>query len=462
MRVRLFLSFLLIVLVSVLTVVIVARQNTTSAVRAFMYRGGMVGEETLVDSLVSYYQTNQTWQGVESLLAPGGRGQGHGMGAGGMMQGTTNMMGQRLRVADVSGLVVADSTGSEPSGTLSTEEKKNAVPIQVDGKTVGFLYAEGGMGFSQRGERELISRITNAAITAGLVAIGFSLLLAIGLAYSLMKPVRQLTKAAKNLGEGDLSQRVKTRGHDELAILANAFNRMADSLQQSEESRRSMTADIAHELRNPLAVQRANLEALQDGIYPLTPEALEPVHNQNLLLTRLVDDLRMLALADSGQLSLEFHATDLAEVIHQLVERHRPQAGQNRIDLTFHITPGTTVPLTARVDPLRLDQILNNLLSNSLRHTPEGGRIEVALRQMEDRAVITVHDNGPGITPEALPHIFERFYRADHSRSRQEGGTGLGLAIARHLAQAHGGTLTAGNHPQGGAVFTLQMPLKNT
>ena len=220
---------------------------------------------------------------------------------------------------------------------------------------VGYLLAEGGVGANQVAERFLVNRLSSAAITAGLIAGGLALLLALFLTYSLMRPVRDLTRAARRLGTGDLTQRVKVNGNDELAVLGNAFNHMADSLQQAQESRRSMTADIAHELRNPLAVQRANLEALQDGIYPLSAQALEPVLEQNLLLTRLVDDLRTLALAETGQLKLERQPTDLGGLVERLVERFKPQAAQRQVTLRIANALPEGEKLTALLVAARLD-----------------------------------------------------------------------------------------------------------
>jgi signal transduction histidine kinase len=241
---------------------------------------------------------------------------------------------------------------------------------------------------------------------------------------------------------------------------------MAASLEQSQDSRRALTADIAHELRTPLAVQRAQLEALQDGVYPLTTENLASALDQNLTLARLVDDLRMLALADSGALKLERAPTDLHTLTSRLVERFRPSADARHIALSLESIPASSLKtgrltadrFTVSLDPLRVEQIIANLLSNALRHTPDGGRIVVRLGAQAGRLRLDVLDSGPGISPEALPHIFERFYRADRSRSRSEGGAGLGLAIARRLAELHGGVLEAANRPEGGAVFTLTLP----
>jgi signal transduction histidine kinase len=375
------------------------------------------------------------------------------------MQG--GMMGQRLRLADDDGSLIADTASPGLSGTapgiqLTRREMDSAVELRVDSQVVGYLLGEGGMGFNQGDETFLVNRISNAALIAGLIAGVLALVLASILAYRLLRPVRELTLAAKSMAFGDLSQRVPVRGDDELATLGVAFNQMADSLQHAEQSRRAMTADIAHELRNPLAVQRANLEALQDGIYPLTPEHLAPILDQNQMLTRLVDDLRTLALADSGRLDLVRTPTDLSSLVKRIVERYSPQAAARDIQIASHISENSP---NLSLDAQRIEQILNNLLDNALRHTPDGGKVEVSLASSAQQVVLSVHDSGAGIPEDSLPYIFERFYRADRSRSRSEGGTGLGLAIARKIAEAHGGTLTAANHPQGGAVFTLELPL---
>ena len=217
-----------------------------------------------------------------------------------------------------------------------------------------------------------------------------------------------------------------------------------------------MTADIAHELRTPLAVQRAQIEAIQDGVYPTTDENLAALLEQNVLLTRLVADLRTLALADSGQLQLESIPTDLGKLTSKITERFKPQAAEMGVEIKFK-PQGSCGEIN--VDPVRVEQIIGNLISNALRYTPENSWVIIKLDCSNEQAVLTVRDNGAGIPEDAQEKIFERFYRADHSRSRAEGGTGLGLAIARQLAEIQGGDLTASNHPDGGAVFQLSFPL---
>jgi two-component system OmpR family sensor kinase/two-component system sensor histidine kinase BaeS len=451
MRLKLFLSFVLIIIVTVVLVAWIARQGAIGEVRAFMFRGGMSGSEGLAGQLEGYYQQHESWEGVEALLQSPGHGQGMGQGGG------MGMMAQILRIADSDGVIVADSSTANPSGQLTREEKDTAVELEVDGELVGYLVAEGGMSFSRGDEQFIINRINRAALIAGLVAGGIALFLAFFLAYRLLRPVQYLASATQKLAQGDLTQRVPVRGNDELAQLGQHFNDMADALEQAGEMRRAMTADIAHELRTPLAVQRANLEALQDGVYVLTPANLQPVLEQNLLLSRLVDDLRTLALADAGQLTLERVAVDFPALVGRVVERFQPQAAVQEVTLVYTPQPQPLPELN--LDPMRIEQILNNLLSNALRYTPQGGQVSLSILIAGKSVRLEVQDSGPGIPEEVLPHVFERFYRADRSRSRAEGGSGLGLAIARQLARAHGGELTAANAPQGGAVFTLVLPV---
>lgn len=447
MRLKLFLSFTLIVLVSVSLVAVIARRGAVNEVRQFMFRGGMYGLENLSAGLQNYYQNNGSWNNVQTIFNTP-RGGMNGMGG---------MMNQRLLLTDPTGTVVADSEKLLTGQKLGSDELSQSVPISVSGKTVGYLFSSGGVEAVPANEQQVLTRLNRSVLIAGILAGTFGLVVSLAFAYTLLRPVRALTVAAQKLAEGDLSQRVMVQGSDELATLGHTFNQMADSLQQAEEARRAMTADIAHELRTPLAVQRANLEALQDGVYPLSADNLVPVIDQNHLLTRLVDDLRTLALADADQIELERLPTDLVALVNRLVERFQPQAATQQVGLQV-VPPPVPLP-ELQLDSIRIEQILTNLLSNALRYTPQAGRVDLQIDTSPKLVSVTIHDTGPGIPIEALPYIFGRFYRADKSRTRSEGGSGLGLAIARQLARAHGGDLTAANHPSGGAVFTLSLPV---
>jgi two-component system OmpR family sensor kinase/two-component system sensor histidine kinase BaeS len=444
----LILAFMLVAAVAILSVTLVARWGAQREVRAFMVHGSMAELEGLAADLETYYAANGSWRGVQAVLGGAGtQGRGRGMmGGAGMMSGA-----QTLRVSDAAGRAVA-ALGIGLVD-LSAAERAAAVPLVVDGQRVGYLLAEGGIAVTT-GEGQLVSRLTQAALVGGALAGALALGLALLLAARLTRPLEALASAAARLGGGDLSPRVAPQGGAEIAAVGQAFNQMADSLQALEQSRRALTADIAHELRTPLAVQRAALEALQDGVYPLSAENLQPVLDANLLLTRLVQDLGTLALADAGQLALDRAPVSLPALVRRVLEGFGPPAAAAGV--TLELEAAALPPLL--LDEGRITQILTNLIANALRYTPSGGVIRLTLGRAAAAIQLAVADSGPGIAPDALPHLFERFYRGDSGRSRAEGGTGLGLAIARRLAEAHGGTLTAANRSSGGAVFILTLP----
>ncbi|HPH97696.1 MAG TPA: ATP-binding protein [Anaerolineaceae bacterium] len=449
MKLRMLLAFALVILVSLLSVIFFAWQTAGNEVRAYMFQGQMIDAGALKASLETFYQQNQSWEDVDALLAPyisnGSQGRGHGQGAGG---GSS----RRMRVADAQGSVVGD-TRMKSEGQLTEVEKGSAEQLKdADGKVIGYLLVDGGPVFQAGDEVPLINRLNTAALQAGAVAGVLGLILALVLATTLARPIQQLTRAASAMAKGDLTQRVQVKGGDELAQLGNAFNSMAEALQRAERNRRDMTADIAHELRTPLAVQRAQLEALEDGIYPLTVENLQSLQVQNRTLERLVNDLRTLAMAEAGELRLDETPGRLGNVAAKTLESFRSQAESRHILLSWNSLEEEPEVL---MDPIRIEQIFNNLLSNALRHTPDDGTISMAVIRDDHGVSVTVHDSGPGISADDLPRVFERFYRG----TREESSSGLGLAIARQLALAHGGRLEAANHPQGGAVFTLWLPV---
>jgi two-component system OmpR family sensor kinase/two-component system sensor histidine kinase BaeS len=307
-------------------------------------------------------------------------------------------------------------------------------------------------------QQSALERVNRAVLMGGLVALLAALAVGFFVFRAIIRPIDQLTRAAHQLAQGDLGTRVTVDDHparlgaDELSELGTAFNVMADHLQQSEQVRRDMTADIAHELRTPLAVMRGNLEAMQDGVYPLDVEHLNPVLNQVNLLTRLVDDLRTLALAEAGQLPLNKRSTDLAALLRETLTSFESQATAQQVTLPAEIAADLP-PI--EIDPDRMRQTIGILISNALRYTPPQGSITVTARSDRARVTIEVTDTGSGIAPEDLPNVFERFYRADKSRSRESGGSGLGLAIARSIVEAHGGSIEARSEAGQGTTISL-------
>jgi len=276
----------------------------------------------------------------------------------------------------------------------------------------------------------------------------------------IIAPLRNLQSAAHAIADGDLSQRVRLVSGDEVGDLGHAFNQMAQALEHNERLRRHMMADITHELRTPLTVIQGQVEALLDGVFPLTPEQLGPILDETILLSRLVADLRELALAEAGKLTIERRPVDLNDLLGRIAAAVGPVAAEKGISLQVDVPPD--LPAIS-ADPDRLSQVTHNLLSNALRHTPAGGKIAVlAGHAQETREVwLQVSDTGEGIPAGQLPYVFDRFYRADPARSRATGGTGLGLAIVRAIVEAHGGQVSVASDgvPGRGSTFEVRLPV---
>ncbi len=444
--VRLTLAFVLVTLVGVSTVALLANRSASSQFRRYLSRRETTDWGDLTDDLASYYEQQGSWDGVEVVFEDSQRGQGRGQ----MRQG-----GQSTLLADGQGLVVYDSQGRYAGETLDRSEQELAVPIQAGGQTVGFLLAvPPGWEQLQPQEQSFLDQVNRALLLAGALAGALSILLGLGLSRGLAAPLARLTSAARRIAGGDLGQRVPETGSTEVAALGQAFNQMAADLEKAEELRRNLVADLAHELRTPLSVIQGNLRAILDGVYPLEQAEIATLYDETLLLNRLVDDLRELALAEAGQLRLERRPVAPADLVSRAMESARVQAAAKGIALQADLPED--LPLVD-VDPQRIGQVLGNLLNNALVHTPSGGEIIVTARLRESEVEFGVRDTGEGIASEDLPYVFERFYRA--GRARATGGTGLGLAIAKQLVEAHGGRIEVESEIGRGTQFTFTLPV---
>lgn len=274
----------------------------------------------------------------------------------------------------------------------------------------------------------------------------------------MVDPMAQVMAAADAVADGDLDVRVRERGPGELRQLAHSFNRMVSELQRADRLRRDMMADVAHELRNPLHVLQGNLEGLQDGLYQPTPEKIDALLDETRQLSRLVEDLGTLSLAESGQLPLALEQIEVADLLSDVATSFSGQAEAASIALTV-VPPAGPEPLTVLGDAGRLDQVLGNLVANALQHTQPGGAITLRAEAVPGGARLQVSDDGEGIPAEDLPHIFDRFWRGSRNQSSErQRGSGLGLAIARQLVESHGGVISVESQPGKGTTFTIELP----
>jgi len=450
------------VVVIVLAVALVYALTSRAIARQFdEYRQGNreMFAEQLASMLTGYRLDRGTWDGIiESLLTkpvfiPLGE---YGL------EGHVWIFDVPMILADSDGTVIttnqlewanARRVGNDPHIILSEEELCEGLPIIVNDSRVGTLLV-GDVEAMGSSEETFLSRVRESALIGGGIAIGLALFLTTILIVQILRPLRALSRATERVAEGDMPDQVTLRTHDELARLGDSFNHMLESLRRSETVRQTMTADIAHELRTPVAIIQGTLEAILDGIYDASEESIAPIYEETLHLGRLIDDLRELALAEAGELRLEKEPVDIAELIRQVAEtaflarEHAPN---------LHIDLPTVLP-NVQLDRKRFRQVIANLLSNAMRFTPEDGDVYIRVRRVNGSIKMSVSDTGPGMKQEDLRHVFERFYRADPARGRSA-GSGLGLAIVKQWVEAHDGTIEAGNRDSGGARFVIYLPV---
>jgi signal transduction histidine kinase len=466
LRTKFLLAFVLVALVGVGTVALVANRVTARQFTLYISRGGQMRAQQWAGLVAAYYGRTGSWEGVDAVFAGASPqhtpGQGFGGGLGRGAQGMAAPGDGRYLIVDLVtqgasvSRVLWDSEGELAGQPIAVAYLQYGAPIEVDGQPVAtLLVTTTDLSGQSQMDHRFIDAVNQAVLWAVLLIMLLSVAAAALLARQLVAPLRQLTAAAEAMAAGDLSQQVQVRSQDEVGELGQAFNQMAGDLQAAEEVRRQMTADIAHELRNPLSVIRGNLEAIQDGIYPADAEHLAPVYQETMLLQRLVQDLRLLSLADAGQLPLIRTDVDVADLLAAAVASSQAAAQDRGISIELDVPQGAREALVVHGDADRLRQVIGNLVGNALRYTPAGGRIALRARPDGPKVRITVSDTGQGIAPEELPHVFDRFYRGDTSRDRASGGSGLGLSIARALIEAHGGTIDVQSTPGEGTTFSI-------
>jgi len=479
LRARLILSFLGVIAATAALVVILANRITADRFAYLVSTTGQMRARNLAPLFADYFAQTGSWAGVDawmdSYIEPAAAMMGQGrrgwmMGTRGAedsagppwpstgMRSMMGMMasdGERLLLADAGGRIVADSLGQDVGTLLTAADLDKGAPILAGEQQAGTLIVASGLGTLTPDQTAFLGQVRWLMVAAAAVAGLAVLLVGSVQARRIVAPVRALADAAGRVAGGEFAQ-IPVTSRDELGEMALAFNTMAAELKQQHTLRRQAMADIAHELRTPLSVLQIDLESIEDGLAEPTPEVVTRLQEELALLNRLVEDLRMLSLAEAGELQLEVQPLDVGHLVQTAVERLRSAAQEKGVSLTSELPQG--LPAVAG-DAQRLSQVLSNLLSNALRHTPQGGQVAVLARQIDGKEVrVTVQDNGEGMPVDELPHVFERFYRTDHARSRDTGGSGLGLAIARSLVEAHGGQIWVESVEGEGSSFTFSLP----
>jgi signal transduction histidine kinase len=446
---KLVLGFLSIGIIIVAIIFAIVRWNTQSEFIRFL---SQQNQSDIITQLSNYHLTNGSWEGVEQVFAPppqSGPGNGFGNGPSRYRPFTlTNQEGQ----------VIASNGRYKSGDKVPIEELEIGVPLTEEGKVIGILVPVHAPFEGNQRELEFINRTNLTLLYSALIGTVIALLLGIFLSRTLTRPIRELTRATHAISEGDLTQQVSIRSRDELGELSKAFNKMSAELLRSVNARKQMTADIAHELRTPLSLILGHAEAVHDGVLPPTKENFEIIREEAERLEHLVDDLRTLSLADAGELSISLQPTEPGRLLQEVASLYQIPTQKKNIKLELDIA--SLLP-ALEIDPGRMTQVLTNILDNALRHTPENGQITLSAKQVNDKVDLTIKDSGPGLSPEDLGRIFDRFYRADASRQREDGGSGLGLAIAKSIVQAHNGQLSAESNAGRGLKVKISLPVSS-
>ena len=450
---KLILAFLGIGIISIAILFTTARSSTRPAFISFL---SDQAEKDLIGELAIYHLKNGSWAGVERIF----------LFREDPKQPVFGPIPDRKKIvpftlADEAGKVIISTERYKVGDRVPESDLTLGVPIKEDGKIIGILLPMRVPFEGQPPEVEFIESTNRTLLYGALMAAIIALLLGIFLSRTLTRPIRELTQATHAVSEGDLSQQVPIRSNDELGELAQAFNKMSSELSRSVNTRKQMTADIAHELRTPLSLILGHAEAVHDGVLPPSRENFEIIREEAERLEHLVNDLRILSLADAGELSINPQTVEPQRLLQEVAAIYQYQTQRKSIMLDLDIAS----PLSdIEVDPGRMTQVLTNILDNALRHTPEGGRIVLSAKDTIDQVELSIEDSGPGLKAEDIDRIFDRFYRTDSSRQRDgdfPGGSGLGLAIARSIVQAHGGQLLAESEAGKGLKVIVRLPKKS-
>ncbi len=401
-------------------------------------------KRVFVGAALDFYETYRSWDDIEQGLFSRRRYDRH------------HEQESPFVIADANGVIVKAAGAYQKGDMLSASDIGKSKAITFDGKQVATLISLASPELDEA-EARFLGRTRLILLIGALGAVVAAVVLGTFLSRQFLRPLAELTDAIGNIKQGKFDQRVPVRSDDELGELAGAFNQMSAELQRINRLRRQMITDIAHDLRTPLTVISGYLEGLRDGSLQPTAARFDTLYQEAQLLNRLIDDLRTLSLADAGELKLVWCSVKPRDLLEQAASSFAPMAAAQSVTLQVDAEPDLP-PVT--LDPDRMAQVLENLVSNSLRFTAPDGRITLAAARRDDRLLLTVRDTGSGIPPEHLQNIFARFYRVSESRFQNRGESGLGLAIAESIVAAHGGQISAESELGRGTVIRIRLPLR--
>jgi len=439
LRIKLLASFFLVIAIAVGTIAYISSNSAINQFDRYVSRDQAERYQRLALTFTNYYRYMGSWNDVTDLT-----------------NRISKMYSERIILTDSSGVVLGDTAGELTGKEVGEDWSRKSVRLTFADYEIGNIYIK----TQKRSplQKTFINSVNKSVLTGGLIAGVVGIFLALLFSRNILKPIRELTRATKKMKGGDLDQRVDTSAGGEIGKLGESFNELANRLKEQKKLREEMVSDVAHELRNPLSNVQGYLEGLKEGMVEPSERVFESLHQQSLVLSRLVDDLRDVNRAKADQLQLDKREVVLEDIINREIEAMKTQAEAEEVKIKENLAD----PSLVEADPERITQVTRNLLENALTHTPQGGEIQVTTNSSGGEVTATVSDDGEGIPKDELPHIFDRFYRVDKSRSRGTGGTGLGLTISKEIVEAHGGEITVDSEEGAGSTFVFSLPLANS
>jgi two-component system sensor histidine kinase BaeS len=452
LQTKLILAFISIVLLMGISQSLFLQSKIENTFQGYLEKNNIGYMEKMKQNLELYYQETGSWSNVQEKYFTNSYSTGHGM----MMRGMSANMGismanADLLLLDMQGTVIADTANTRIGITdFPLSGKKEDLIINGEKKGTLLLYQYE----LQNLEKDFINSTNMAILISSLIGAFLSIVISVWIARKMTTPLKALIKGTKKIASSEKVEIVNIQTKDEFRELGEAFNEMSQMLAKNEEVRKALVADVAHELRTPLTILQGKLESIQEGAIQASEEVILEITDEVYRLKRLVNDLQQLSLAESGNLPLHIMPVNINQLVDKVGSHFQWLADEKEINLSYAKIPDDVL---LNIDADRITQVIVNLVGNALRHTPEKGMVELIGEESGDSFILKVADNGPGIPPDDLPFIFDRFYKRDPSRSRTDGGTGLGLSIAKGYVEAHGGMIEVKSKVNKGTTFIIKL-----